>query len=116
MPFPRAHTMEATRTELLELHIMPKSLDITIPDLTGTLAVVTGASDGVGFEIAARLARSGAEIVMPVRNLDKGESAAARIKEQTPGAGIRIHALDLSSLASVASFSEGLLADGRPIS
>ena len=107
--------MEAPLIELMELHIMPKSLDITIPDLTGSLAVVTGASDGVGFEIAARLARSGAEIVMPVRSLGKGEAAAARIRARTPGAGIHVHTLDLASLESVASFSDVLLAEGRPI-
>ena len=77
---------------------MPKSLDITVPDLTGKLALVTGASDGVGFEIAARLARSGAELIMPVRNLQKGEEAAARIRERTPDAGIHVRSLDLSSL------------------
>src|SRR6478735_12452243 len=115
MPFPRAHTMEATLIELMELHIMPKAVDITIPDLTGSLAVVTGASDGVGFEIAARLARAGAEIVLPVRSLGKGERAAVRIRARTPGAGIRVRSLDLASLESVASFSDALLAEGRPI-
>jgi len=35
--------------------------DITVPDLTGRRAVVTGASDGVGLGIAARLAAAGAE-------------------------------------------------------
>lgn len=94
---------------------MPKSPDIAVPDLTGRLALVTGASDGVGFEIAARLARSGAEIIMPVRNLAKGESAAARIRQRTPGAGIHVRSLDLAALDSVASFSDGLLAGGRPI-
>jgi len=94
---------------------MPKSLDIPVPDLTRKLALVTGASDGVGFEIAARLARAGAEIVMPVRDLQKGEAAAARIGERTPRAGIRVRALDLSSLESVASLADALLAEGRPI-
>ncbi|MRG60770.1 SDR family NAD(P)-dependent oxidoreductase [Agromyces sp. CFH 90414] len=94
---------------------MPNTIDIAVPDLTGRLAVVTGASDGVGFEIAARLARAGAEIVMPARNLAKGEAAAARIRERTPAATIRVRPLDLSSLASVAAFADALLAEGRPI-
>lgn len=94
---------------------MPKNLDITVPDLTGTLALVTGATDGVGFEIAARLARAGAEVILPARNLDKGERAAARIHARTPGARIQVHALDLASLDSVAAFADRLLAEGRPI-
>ncbi|WP_439592432.1 SDR family oxidoreductase [Microbacterium sp.] len=94
---------------------MPKNHDITVPDLTGKLAVVTGASDGVGLEIAARLARAGAEIVMPVRNRAKGEAAAARIRERTPDAGTQVRPMDLASLASVAAFADELLADARPI-
>ena len=53
---------------------MPKSLDITVPDLTARLALVTGASDGVGFEIASRLARAGAEVIMPVAEPREGRS------------------------------------------
>jgi NAD(P)-dependent dehydrogenase (short-subunit alcohol dehydrogenase family) len=94
---------------------MPKTLDIPVPDLSDRLAVVTGASDGVGFEIAARLARSGAELVLPVRSRAKGEVAAARIQERTPGAGIRISSLDLASLESVSGFAGELLDEGRPI-
>ncbi len=94
---------------------MPKDIDIPLPDLTGRLTVVTGASDGVGFEIAARLARSGADLVLPVRNPAKGEAAAERIGERTPGAGIRILSLDLASLESVSAFAEAMLDDGRPI-
>ena len=94
---------------------MPKNLDITVPDLTGTVALVTGATDGVGFEIAARLARAGAEVIMPARNLKKGESAAARIQERTPNALIQVRALDLASLESVAAFADQLIAEGRPI-
>jgi NAD(P)-dependent dehydrogenase (short-subunit alcohol dehydrogenase family) len=94
---------------------MPKNLDIPVPDLTRKHALVTGASDGVGFEIAARLARAGADIIMPVRNTQKGETAAALIRERTPDAVIRVLPLDLSSLDSVSTLAEQLVGEGGPI-
>ena len=53
--------------------------DIDVPDLTGKLALVTGASDGIGLELARHLTRAGAEVLMPVRNQAKGTAAAGRI-------------------------------------
>ncbi|TXK17760.1 SDR family oxidoreductase [Homoserinibacter sp. GY 40078] len=90
-------------------------IDITIPDQTGVRAVVTGASDGMGFHIAERLAAAGAEVIIPVRNPTKGEAAIARIREIHPGADVTLRALDLSSLESVASLGETLRSEGRPI-
>ena len=94
---------------------MPKTLDVAVPDLAGKLAIVTGASDGIGFHIADRLARSGAEVLMPVRNVVKGEAAAQRIRESHPGAIVEVRELDLSSLASTRAFGSTLLSDARPI-
>lgn len=94
---------------------MPKTIDITVPDLTGRLAVVTGASDGVGVEIALRLARAGAELVLPVRTVRKGEDAATRIRHQVPAARVDVRPLDLASLDSVAQFADRLLDEGRPL-
>ncbi|MFF2487537.1 SDR family oxidoreductase [Microbacterium sp. NPDC058062] len=94
---------------------MPKLLDIPVPDLSGKLALVTGASDGVGFEIAARLARAGADVLMPVRNPQKGEAAATRIRQRTQAGSIRPLALDLAALDSVAALSAQLNDEGRPI-
>ncbi|WP_019180502.1 SDR family oxidoreductase [Microbacterium yannicii] len=93
---------------------MPRT-DFTVPDLRGSLAVVTGASDGIGYAIATRLAQAGAEIVMPVRTAAKGESAAARIRSAAPGAVVSTRALDLSSLDSVQSLVDSLTDEGRPI-
>lgn len=94
---------------------MPKTIDIPVPELTGKLALVTGASDGIGFHIAERLARAGAEVVMPVRNRAKGQAAARRIRERRPDARLDVRALDLSSLASVAALAAELLHEGRPV-
>ena len=89
--------------------------DITVPDLTGKLAVVTGASDGVGLGLATRLVAAGAEVVMPVRNRRKGEAAIAKIRQEHPDAVLSLRDLDLSSLASVGALGATLLAENRPI-
>lgn len=90
--------------------------DGTVPDLTGKLAVVTGASDGIGLGLAGRLAGAGAEVVMPVRDRAKGAAAAERIRAAVPGAVVSTRALDLASLSSVAALAETLNGEGRPIS
>jgi NAD(P)-dependent dehydrogenase (short-subunit alcohol dehydrogenase family) len=84
--------------------------DVSVPNLTGKLAVVTGASDGIGLGLAGRLARAGAEVIMPVRNAAKGAAAVARIRGD-----VSIRALDLASLESVAALAATLNAEGRPI-
>ena len=94
---------------------MPKAIDIPVPNLAGGLALVTGASDGIGFHIAARLARAGAEVIMPVRNQAKGEAAAQRIRERIPNAKLDIRTLDLASLESVAGLTGEMLREGRPV-
>lgn len=94
---------------------MPRRHDIEIPDLSGRRAVVTGASDGIGLEIATRLAAAGAEVVMPVRNRTKGEAALARIRDEHPTARVALEQLDLSSLASVTALGETLRRQRRPI-
>ncbi|MGK9272978.1 SDR family oxidoreductase [Williamsia muralis] len=95
---------------------MPRAaIDITIPDLSGTRAVVTGASDGIGLGIATKLAGAGAEVLLPVRNRGKGEAAIAAILDKAPAANVSLRELDLSSLASVEALGQSLREEGRPI-
>jgi NAD(P)-dependent dehydrogenase (short-subunit alcohol dehydrogenase family) len=94
---------------------MPRTPRLDIPDQTGRLALVTGASDGLGSVIARRLAEAGAEVVMPVRSIEKGERVAAGIRSAVPGSRVRTASLDLSRLASVTALVAELEADGRPI-
>lgn len=92
-----------------------RTVDITVPDLTGTRALVTGGSDGIGLRIATRLAAAGAELVLPVRGRAKGEAAVRSIRAAAPDATVRLETLDLASLASVAALGETLRADGAPL-
>lgn len=88
---------------------------MTIPDLTGKRAVITGASDGMGLVMATRLAHAGAEVILPVRNRTKGDAAVATVRGAHPQARVSLRDLDLSSLASVAALGETLNAEGEPI-
>jgi NAD(P)-dependent dehydrogenase (short-subunit alcohol dehydrogenase family) len=95
---------------------MPRSKpDIQVPDLSGQRAVVTGASDGLGVGLALRLARAGAEVVLPVRNRAKGAAAVERIRAACPRAAVSLRDLDLASLASVADLGRSLVAEGDPV-
>jgi NAD(P)-dependent dehydrogenase (short-subunit alcohol dehydrogenase family) len=86
-----------------------------IIDLTGRLAVVTGASSGLGLGLATRLAAAGAEVLLPVRDQTKGEAAVSRIRAELPGADVSLRELDLASLKSVQELGDTLNAEGRPI-
>lgn len=80
-------------------------------DLTGVDILVTGASAGLGRETTRALAAKGAHVIMAVRDMAKGEAAAATIREAVPSAGLELRTLDLASLASVRAFAAGFLAD-----
>ena len=49
-------------------------------DLSGTVAVVTGASSGIGAEIARALGEAGSRVVLVGRSKDRLESAAAAVE------------------------------------
>jgi NAD(P)-dependent dehydrogenase (short-subunit alcohol dehydrogenase family) len=79
-----------------------KPLDI---DLTGRVALVTGASSGMGKETARELARMGAEVVLGCRSAERGEAARSEIAASTGATALRVMEVDLSSPASVRAFA-----------
>src|SRR5271156_839711 len=86
-----------------------------IPSQRGKLAVVTGATGGLGYETALALAGAGAEVLVTGRNAEKGSRAITSIRRVAPSAKIRFEMLDLASLASVRAFAAKMVANGRPL-
>ncbi len=72
-----------------------------MPDLTGRTIVVTGANSGIGLETARAFAAAGAHVVLAVRDLVRGEAAAASLVGST-----EVRRLDLADLASVRAFAD----------
>ncbi len=85
---------------------MQKWTTTNIPDLSGKLAIVTGANSGLGYETALALAAKGAEVVMACRNQAKGKGALESIEAAVPEAKLVVMELDLGSLASINIFSQ----------
>jgi NAD(P)-dependent dehydrogenase (short-subunit alcohol dehydrogenase family) len=75
-----------------------------MPAQDGRIAVVTGATSGLGYHTARALAGAGAEVVLAVRDLERGERARHEV-----GAAAVVR-LDLAEQASVRAAAEELLA------
>ncbi|WP_432891365.1 oxidoreductase [Kribbella sp. CA-245084] len=71
-----------------------------IPDLTGKLALVTGATSGLGYETALELLRHGADVLVAARNPEKAAQAAETLTRKA-GRAPTVLELDLADLASV---------------
>lgn len=86
-----------------------------IPLLTGRRFLITGANSGIGYAAALKLARKDADLILACRDVRKGETALACIREEAPGARVEVARLDLASLASVREFAARELDRNRPL-
>jgi NAD(P)-dependent dehydrogenase (short-subunit alcohol dehydrogenase family) len=82
-----------------------------IPSQKGKIAVITGATGGLGLETALALAGAGAEVVVTGRNPDKGAAALRTIRSAHPSANVSYESLDTSSLAAVRAFTDRFAAE-----
>ena len=82
----------------------------TLPDLSGRVAVVTGANGGLGYETARGLASLHSRVILACRDENKGREALARLQSEFPTASLDLLPLDLSRRASIMEFAERLAA------
>lgn len=74
-------------------------------DLSGTNAIVTGGSSGIGVEIARALSAAGAAVTLAVRDVEAGVRVAAEIAAAVGGQAPAVERVDLLSLASIRAFA-----------
>jgi NAD(P)-dependent dehydrogenase (short-subunit alcohol dehydrogenase family) len=84
-----------------------------IPDLSGRVAVVTGANRGLGREVTRYLVGGGARVIMACRDEASGEAAADALRAAHPAGTLEVRPLDLAGLASVQKFADGLAGEPR---
>ncbi len=82
----------------------------TDASMQGKVCVITGATSGVGYESAKKLAEGGASLVMISRNKEKAERVAAELHKNY-NAQVDIIIADLSDLKQVRKAAEQVLSD-----
>lgn len=79
------------------------------PDaMRGKVVAVTGATSGLGLATAEGLARLGAEVVLVVRDTDKGARVLREIGDRLPLAGLHLARCDVGDLDDVRRFVDEL--------
>ena len=82
---------------------------VDIGDLTGKIALVTGANSGIGFETARQLAIHGAHVVLACRNADKARQTVDVLEKELDRWSLEVLPLDLSDQYSVHHAAETFL-------
>lgn len=85
-------------------------------DLAGVVAVVTGATTGLGHETARALASVGAHVVVCGRTADKCQASIDAISEAHPAASLEFEPFDLADLSTVRSGADAIRARHPEIS
>jgi len=91
-------------------------------DLSGKVAIVTGANTGIGLVTAKELARRKAHVILACRDQEKAKAAVDRLKQEldsesgSPGSwNVEVMSLDLASQKSVKQFASDFLAKSLPL-
>jgi NAD(P)-dependent dehydrogenase (short-subunit alcohol dehydrogenase family) len=83
-----------------------------LPDLTGKVVLVTGSTDGLGRDVARRIAAAGAHVIVTGRSVERGDSLVAEITKSGKGSA-KFYRADLASLAEVRGLADQVKRDNN---
>lgn len=78
--------------------------------LQGKVVMITGSTDGLGREVALRVAARGAQVIVHGRNQERGNAVVGEIARNGKGSA-RFYAADLASLDEVRTLAQEILRD-----
>ncbi|MEP6916026.1 MAG: SDR family NAD(P)-dependent oxidoreductase [Acidobacteriota bacterium] len=78
--------------------------------MKGRVVMITGSTDGLGREVARRVARRGATVIVHGRNQERGKALVEEIAREGTGSA-RFYAADLASLDEVRRLAQAVLHD-----
>lgn len=86
-----------------------------MPQRKNGLAVITGSTEGIGYEDALALTKAGWNVVMMGRNAQKGAASIDKIHQVNPKAKVIFEKTDLADLSSIKAFASKMIANGHAI-
>ena len=78
--------------------------------MKGKIVLITGSTDGLGRDVALRVAAMGAHVIVHGRNEERGAAVVGEIAKQKAGSA-RFYAADFAALANVRQLAETVLRD-----
>ena len=78
--------------------------------MSGKVALVTGSTSGIGFQIALGLAQLGATVTLGARSEARGQQTVDRIRSEIPDSEVTYLVADLSSMGQVRTLAAETLA------
>jgi NAD(P)-dependent dehydrogenase (short-subunit alcohol dehydrogenase family) len=78
-------------------------------DLRGKVAIITGGYSGIGLEATRVLANAGANVVVPIRNVEKAQRTLKGIPH------VEMDTMNLMDPASIDAFAQRFICKGKPL-
>lgn len=94
---------------------MRKWTKADIPQRNSGLAIITGSTEGIGYEDALALSFSGWSVILMGRNPRKGAESMSRIQQANPKAKVKFEQIDLADLSSIKAFASRMNSKGQAV-